>query len=167
MTLNSRRFLADVLCTIAERHPEYTVEIKLRHLPGENTRHKHVEDFPYPWVLDKYFPHAPKNVIMSARSTADALDDAAFAITCTSTAAMDAISRNVPTLVYLNYPENYLDPLTRAMRLEFMDSGLIARLPDIMELKAQAPNEAWMDDRFRGDDLFEEIEQVARAFRAR
>lgn len=163
-TLPARRFIVDMLATLAERYPEFSVEIKLRHLPGENTRHKHVEDFPYPWIIERHFQDLPNNVIISDRSTLEALSNAAYAITCTSTAAMDAIAAGVPTFVYLDYPENYLDPLVMAMRKEFSKSGLIARVQDIMLLDASKPDETWVDDRFRGADLFEEIELAVSEF---
>lgn len=164
-SLPARRFIVDMLATLADRYPEYSVEIKLRHLPGENTRHKHVEGFPYPWIMERHFQDLPKNVIMTDRSTLEALSNAAYAITCTSTAAMDAIAARVPTFVYLDYPENYLDPLVTAMRKEFSTSGLIARLHDIMLLEAIDPDEGWVDDRFRGADLFEELELAVSEFK--
>lgn len=164
-TLNSRRFVVDVLATLAERHPDRDVFVKLRHLPGENDNHVHRETYAYPWLLERYFPDAPPNLKLTACTMAEALDDAAIAITCTSTAVMDAISAGVPAMIYLDYVENYHDQYARPMRNEFAASGLISSIPQIMDLEASAPDEDWMRQHFRGDELFEEIETAVGEFK--
>lgn len=158
LTLESRKFVADFLCTLAARHPERDVYIKLRHLPSENANHKHREEFPYPDILADTFPNAPANLKLSACSMQEAIADAAFAITCTSTAVMDAISAGLPSMVYLDYVENYHDPLAEPMRKLFTDSNVIASLPQIMRLEAAKPSRNWLEQHFRGGDLFEELE---------
>lgn len=166
-TLASRRFVVDVLATLARRHPNRKVLLKLRHLPSENTTHVHREQFTYSEILDRCFPDAPANLAVTVCSMEDALADAAIAITCTSTAAMDAVSAGVPTMIYLDYIENYLDPLALPMRQEFSDSGLICDLHRVMNLEANAPDPIWLQQHFRGDDLYSELEISIAAFKAR
>lgn len=166
-TLLARRFVVDVLATLAERHPERDVFIKLRHLPNENSSHVHKEVFSYPWILDRYFQNAPSNLKLTDCSIDSALSDAGVAITCTSTAVMDAISAGVPAMIYLDYVENYHDPYSDAMRAEFRDSELIATLSQIMDLEYKAPSLDWMGRHFRGEDLFGEIVDAVLQFKNR
>lgn len=166
LTLSSRQFIVDILATLARRHPDRKVIIKLRHLPGENANHVHREAFDYPWIIDKYFPDKPANLVLSDCSMKDALDDAYVAITCTSTAVMDAVSAGVPAMIYLSYVENYRDKYSYLMRGEFKSSGLISPLKDIMNLNYRNANREWLRNHFRSDDLFVEIENVVAKFKA-
>jgi hypothetical protein len=165
-TLSSRQFIVDVLATLARRHPTRKVIIKLRHLPGENATHVHREAFDYPWIIEKYFPDKPENLVLSDCSMRDALNDAYLALTCTSTAVMDAVSAGVPAMIYLSYVENYRDKYSYLMRGEFKSSGLVTPLKKIMNLDYSSPNEEWLRNHFRGDDLFVEIENTVNKFRA-
>jgi hypothetical protein len=165
LTLSSRQFMVDVLATLARRHPDRDVVIKLRHLPGENSDHVHKEAFAYPWIIDRYFQDLPPNLKLSDCSMTEALADAAIAITCTSTAVMDAISAGVPAMIYLDYVESHADKYAGLMRKEFADSSLIAPLTAIMDLEAKPPTPNWMANHFRGDDLFDEIEQFVKRFK--
>ena len=45
ISLESRRFIMDMLVTLAWRHPDRNVYVKLRHLPGENATHVHREKY--------------------------------------------------------------------------------------------------------------------------
>lgn len=166
LTLSSRRFIVDILATLAKRHPERDVFLKLRHLPGENANHVHKEQFPYPDILAG-FSDVPPNLQLTACTMREALDDAAIAITCTSTAVMDAISAGVPAMIYLDYVENYRDIYSELMRREFSDSGLIVDIPQIMSLGARPPHPVWVERHFRGEDLLEEIETAIEAFKQR
>ena len=97
----------------------------------------------------------------------EALAAAGFCITCTSTAAMDAIGAGVPTMVYVDYPENYLDPLAKPMRQEFKESGLLAGIPQIMELAASTASPQWYNSRFRGEDFLNELIHAVQSFKAK
>lgn len=163
-TMAARRFIVDILVTLATRHPDRDVFLKLRHLPGENSDHVHKEQFPYPDILNE-FANIPANLKLTACTMQEALDDAAIAITCTSTAVLDAISAGVPAMIYLDYVENYRDIYSELMRREFSDSGLIADIPQIMDLRHSPPHPEWMRQHFRGDDLMDEIESAISTFR--
>lgn len=165
VTLESRRFMLDILITMARRHPDREVRVKLRHLPNENSSHAHKEVFSYPWLLDRYFQDVPENFRFTVCTMEEALKDAGIAITCTSTAAMDAISAGVPTFVYVDYTQNYLDKYTGPMRREFMRSGLLTNIPRLMELDYTEPDKGWLSERFRGDDLFVELKAAIEAFK--
>lgn len=166
-SLKSRIFILKVLIKISERNKNMNVFIKLRHLPGENMKHKHVEEFSYHWILNNFFVEIPSNLQFTACSTEEALADADYAITCTSTAAIDAISSSTPTMVYLDYIESHKDPLNNAMRRQFDESGLIVTLTQLVQLDAGLPNPKWMQDRFKGPELIDELLDAIHLFKER
>jgi hypothetical protein len=164
-TFGGRQFIADVLSTLAQRYPDKKVVIKLRHLPSENNDHVHRESYDYISIIENHLDERPSNLIVSDCSMSEALADACLALTCTSTAVMDALTARVPAMIYLDYVEGYLDPLNGAMRREFQNSGLIANLDQVMALRHLQPNDEWLKQHFRGDDLFEEVETVVQNFK--
>lgn len=144
-SLAARLHILHMLHTLARLHPERKIVLKLRHLPNENDNHVHKEIFSYPWLQERYGPPPPPNLHFETGPIGEALAQAGATITCTSTAAMDSISAGVPAFVYLDYVQNYLDPLCRPMRAIFEKSGAIAPLGEILRLNAPAPPpEAWM-----------------------
>lgn len=153
ISLKARRHIVDVLCVLAKRNPDRDVYIKLRHLPGENKGHLHLEKYNYPDLLRKYFPSAPPNLKVTACTMDEALERSFIGITCTSTAAIDLVRAGVPTQVYLDYVENYMDPLHPPMRQLFESSNLIASLTEVMEGVTRTPDQAWLEDMFCPDDL--------------
>lgn len=165
-TFESRRFVLDVLITIAQANPNRRVILKLRHLRSENTTHVHREMFDYQTILEDCFDVIPPNFALNADSLASVLRTAGICITCTSTAAMDATARNIPTMIYLDYPENYKDPLAPLMRAEFRESGLIATLPQVLHLAPRPPRNEWYRQHFRSEsELITELVRAVEAFR--
>lgn len=157
LTRRGRQHVLEAMVALAEANPDRTVWIKLRHLPDENTRHLHREKHDYPTLLQTCFPDAPGNLRFTACTMDDALKDAAIGITCTSTAAIDLIRDGLPTMVYLDYVDNYMDPLAPAMRRIFKDSGLITTLEDLLHLRTQPPEPAWVEQLFCPRDLGEKV----------
>lgn len=147
-TRRGRMHILRVLAAIARANPDRTVWLKLRHLPQENRAHLHIENFAYPDLLASGPGPWPENLRLTADPMDRVLDRAAVGITCTSTAAVDLVRAGVPTLVYLDFVENYLDPMIAPMRRLFGDSGLIAPLQDVLNLAAKPPDPAWLDRMF-------------------
>ncbi|MCM2435382.1 DUF6716 putative glycosyltransferase [Agrobacterium rosae] len=166
VTLSSRIFMVDLLKTMAVRHPEREFIIKLRHMPEENLSHVHKEEFSYPWIVDNHFSNLPTNLSFSSCSTRQALEDAEMAVACTSTALMEAISQGVPSLAYIDYVENYQDRCAVALRRDFSESGLIVSLSKLMDLEFCRLDRQWMKLYFRGEDLFEELEEAVADFQS-
>jgi hypothetical protein len=156
LTRTSRIHLLNVLAALARRHPDRTVWIKLRHLPDENADHVHREEHDYPGLLAA-LPDAPSNLALTACTMAEAVTLAAIGITCTSTAAADLIQAGVPTQIYLDYVENYLDPLTGPMRRLFGGSNLIATLPEVLNGVVRSPDPDWLAGLFCVHDLGERV----------
>jgi hypothetical protein len=152
LTRPARAHMVGVLAALARRHPGRAVRIKLRHLPGENRRHLHRERFDYPALLAG-LKDRPANLTAVAGTMAETMQETGVGITCTSTAAADLVAAGVPTLIHLDYPENYLDPLVAPMRDLFAGSGLIADLTRLLALDARPPDPDWLAGMFCPRDL--------------
>lgn len=152
-TRAGRTHMVEVMAAIARRNPDLRVWIKLRHLPGENANHLHKESLPYPDLLDASRVSIPENLGLSACTMDEALESAALGITCTSTAAIDLVRAGIPTMVYLDYVDNYRDPLSAPMRSLFKDSGLVTGLDDLLNLNAAPPKPEWVARMFCTEDL--------------
>ena len=155
-TIMARLHILEVLRALAITNPDRRVVIKLRHLPEENPNHVHQELFDYPSLLAD-MGSVPQNLQCSACSMNEALRDASIAITCTSTAAMDAISAGIPTMIYLDYIENYKDRMVEPMFELFRESGMVTPLRNILHLKTGKPNAHWLETRFRSMDFVQEL----------
>lgn len=156
-TKRARLHILDMLIAIARANPERKVWIKLRHLPDENTEHLHQERFSYSELLSKQGRKQPKNLKLTACTMAEAVRTASVGITCTSTAAVDLLREGVPTMIYLDYIDNYVDPLARPMRSLFANSGLIKPLEDILRLCHTPPDPNWMANMFCSRDLAQDV----------
>ena len=156
LTRRSRMHMLAVLAALARRHPDRTVWIKLRHLPGENADHVHRETHDYPGLLAR-LPDAPPNLRLTACPMAEAAAKAAIGIACTSTAAADLVQAGVPTQVYLDYPDNYLDPLMPPMRRLFGGSGLVVTLAELLAGVVRPPDPAWLAGMFCPRDLGDRV----------
>ncbi|MFG3284929.1 DUF6716 putative glycosyltransferase [Streptomyces sp. NPDC048111] len=90
-----RRYLLSRLIGHARRHPEREVVLKLRSKPGEHTTH--IEEHPFQKLargLD-----APANFSLAYGNMGDLLDRTDLLVTVSSTAALEALHRGVPTAV--------------------------------------------------------------------
>lgn len=165
-TRNARVHIAEVMKAIALANPQRQIVIKLRNLPSENANHLHKEKYSYPELFTE-LSAMPPNLSFSACAMKDALQDASIVITCTSTAAMDAISAGLPTMVYTDYVENYLDSMASAMTKIFSSSGLITPLKRVLHLEYSRPQANWLNGHFRDRSLFREIKKITSAFKDR
>ncbi len=161
-----RLHMLRVLAALARADASRTVWIKLRHLPGENAQHLHRERWDYPGLL-AHLRDRPPNLKLTEVPMGVALDRAGLGLTCTSTAAVDLIRAGVPTQVYLDYEENYLDPLGPGMRRLFDGSGLIATLDEVLAGVVRAPDPAWLAGMFCPADLGQRVLNCIDALRAR
>lgn len=166
-TRAGRVHLVQVLAALARATPARRVVLKLRHLPGENAQHLHREMHDYPSLMARALPERPANLVVSADPMAQVLARAGRALTCTSTAAIDAVRAGVPVQVYLDYVQNYLDPLATPMRTLFAQSGLIATLDEVLKGAPRPPAPAWLDEMFCPRDLGARVLAAIAAARAR
>lgn len=165
-TRRGRLHMLEAMAAIARANPDHRVWIKLRHLPHENQQHLHLEKHDYPGLLND-LQDPPANLRLTACTMDEALENAALGITCTSTAAIDVLRAGVPCMVHLDFVDNYVDPLVEPMRRLFAQSGVITALEDMLNLRAQAPNPAWVEDMFCPRDLGDRILQTVARFNER
>lgn len=156
-TRRGRKHMLDVMAAIARANPARKVWIKLRHLPDENRQHLHREKHDYPGLFASVLPNPPANLALTACSMDEALSKAALGITCTSTAAIDLVREAVPTMVYLDYIDNYADPLAAPMQKLFAGSNLITPLEDVLNLRSKPPSRNWIDQMFCPRDLAQDV----------
>ena len=162
-TRRARLHMLRAMAAIARAHPDRQVWIKLRHLPDENRKHLHQEKHDYPSLLDA-LSDVPENLQLTACTMDEALANAGFGITCTSTAAVDVVRAGVPCMVHLDFVDNYLDPLVDPMRQLFADSGLITSLEDMLHLRAQDPAPHWLEEMFCARDLGQRVLAMVERF---
>jgi hypothetical protein len=166
MSRRGRMHMLRLLAAIARADPTRTVWVKLRHLPGENSRHLHRERWDFPGLLAG-LRNPPPNLRLSDATMDDALSRAGQGLTCTSTAAIDLIREGVPMQVYLDYEENYLDPLVPGMRRLFAGSGVVATLDDVLAGRFRPPDADWLARMFCPPDLGARVLDCIERLRAR
>jgi hypothetical protein len=94
-----REYLLRRIAGHAERHPERRVLVKLRSKPGEQTTH--VEENPYPKLAAKL--SLPASVEFAYGHMSDVLDGTDLLVTVSSTAALEAMHRRIPTAVLTDF----------------------------------------------------------------
>ncbi|MFF8725346.1 DUF6716 putative glycosyltransferase [Streptomyces sp. NPDC015171] len=90
-----RAYLLDRLIEHARRHPEREVLLKLRSKPGEHTTH--IEELPYQKLVQGR--DVPANFQLVYGHMGEVLDRTDLLVTVSSTAALEALHRRVPTAV--------------------------------------------------------------------
>jgi hypothetical protein len=165
-TRRGRMHMLHAMAALARANPDYTVWIKLRHLPNENKQHLHLEKYDYPSLIEK-MDDVPPNMKLTACTMDEALRDAALGITCTSTAAIDVIRGGVPCMVHLDFVDSYADPLVAPMRRIFAGSGVITSLQDMLNLRINRPNQKWVADMFCQEELGARVLELVTRFSER
>ncbi|MBX7547377.1 DUF6716 putative glycosyltransferase [Streptomyces sp. NPDC004232] len=90
-----RTYLLNRLIEHARRHPEREVLLKLRSKPGEHTTH--IEELPYQKLVQGM--SVPANFRLVYGHMGEVLDRTDLLVTVSSTAALEALHRRVPTVV--------------------------------------------------------------------
>ncbi|MFJ7418773.1 DUF6716 putative glycosyltransferase [Streptomyces uncialis] len=90
-----RAYLLERLVRHARRHPDREVLLKLRSRPGEHTTH--IEETPYQKLARPL--RLPPNLRLVYGHMGEVLDGADLLVTVSSTAALEALHRRVPTAV--------------------------------------------------------------------
>jgi len=146
------------LRTLASRHRDLDVVIKVRGLAGDpQTHHEH---FPFDTLLTG---PVPSNLRVATGSMAVHLGHAAGLVTVSSTAAIEAVAAGVPVIVLDDFG---VDPAL--INTVFEGSGLLASKEELMRADFRHPNEEWLHQNYfhpaTEDDWIERSEE---AFTAR
>jgi len=136
-----RAYILQRLVEYARRHPERTVVVKPRSVPGERTFH--VERYPYSKLWDEDFAGAtpPSNLEFRYGPLHDHLAKADLLVTVSSTAVFEALSHGVRVCVLEDFG------LRERMGTQFFTgSGINANFDDLMEDRIPLPDPNWLRD---------------------
>jgi hypothetical protein len=154
-----RERMLDILVETASRNPDHRVVIKVRAVSGEQQTHD--EEHSYPGLLETR-AYVPANLVVASGPMAEALDTAAGLVTVSSTAAIEAVARDIPVIVVDEFGIS-----AKLINLVFADSGLTGSGDDVAALRFALPREQWLDDNYfhaTGDnDWLEGIEELLAA----
>lgn len=138
--LEERRYLVEQLIRAAREHPERRVVLKLRSLAGEPQTH--FEKFPFDTILED-FDDVPENLVVSTESMAEHLDTAAVLATVSSTAAIEALARRIPVLLFDDFG------VSKGMiNVVFEGSGLFRPATDMSGTEFPHADPAWLEQNY-------------------
>ncbi|MGW4275268.1 DUF6716 putative glycosyltransferase, partial [Streptomyces seoulensis] len=130
-----RAYLLDRLIRHAAAHPEREVLLKLRSRPGEHTTH--IEELPYQKLAQK--TGLPPNLRLVYGHMGEVLDRTDLLVTVSSTAALEALHRRIPTAVLTD-----LGVREVLGNHHFTGSGCLASWEQLDAGHRPAPDEEWL-----------------------
>ncbi|QTE00486.1 DUF6716 putative glycosyltransferase [Streptomyces cyanogenus] len=130
-----RIYLLGRLIEHARRHPEREVLLKLRSKPGEHTTH--IEELPYQKLVQGQDP--PANFRLVYGHMGEVLDRTDLLVTVSSTAALEALHRRVPTAVLTD-----LGVREVLGNHHFTGSGCLASWDQLDAGHRPVPDEEWL-----------------------
>ncbi|WP_344366132.1 DUF6716 putative glycosyltransferase [Streptomyces gobitricini] len=149
-----RAYLLRRLVEHARLHPHREVLLKLRSRPGEHTTH--VEEHPYQKLVQGPLP---PNVRMVHGHMGEVLDGTDLLVTVSSTAALEALHRGVPTAVLTD-----LGVREALGNHHFIGSGLLTSWDALDGGHRPRPDDAWRADQgVAADGAYERAFDAARA----
>ncbi|MER5603863.1 DUF6716 putative glycosyltransferase, partial [Streptomyces sp. NPDC002265] len=130
-----RAYLLERLIRHARKHPEREVLLKLRSKPGEHTTH--IEELPYQKLVQKADP--PSNFRLVYGHMGEVLDRTDLLVTVSSTAALEALHRRIPTVVLTD-----LGVREMLGNHHFVGSGLLASWDQLDAGHRPVPGQDWV-----------------------
>jgi hypothetical protein len=134
-TRADRTYLLNRLVEHARRHPEREVLLKLRSRPGEHTTH--IEELPYQRLARGL--GLPANLRLVHGHMGEVLDRTDLLVTVSSTAALEALHRGVPTAVLTD-----LGIREALGNHHFVGSGCLASWDQLDAGHRPEPDETWL-----------------------
>ncbi|MFB7502381.1 DUF6716 putative glycosyltransferase [Streptomyces broussonetiae] len=130
-----RTYLLNRLIGHARKHPEREVLLKLRSKPGEHTTH--IEELPYQKLVQG--KDVPANFRLVYGHMGEVLDHTDLLVTVSSTAALEALHRRVPTVVLTD-----LGVREVLGNHHFTGSGCLASWDQLDAGHRPVPDEQWV-----------------------
>jgi hypothetical protein len=130
-----RTYLLNRLIEHARKHPEREVLLKLRSKPGEHTTH--IEELPYQKLVQG--KDVPANFRLVYGHMGDVLDHTDLLVTVSSTAALEALHRRIPTVVLTD-----LGIREALGNHHFVGSGCLASWDQLDAGHRPAPDAEWV-----------------------
>ncbi|MFF0433264.1 DUF6716 putative glycosyltransferase [Streptomyces sp. NPDC004327] len=135
VTRNERAYVLRRLVEHARRHPDREVLLKLRSKPGEHTTH--LEEFPYQRLV-RDLP-VPPNFRLVYGHMGEVLDRTDLLVTVSSTAALEALHRRIPTAILTD-----LGVREVLGNHHFIGSGLLTSFDALDKGAAPEPDGRWL-----------------------
>lgn len=130
-----RAYLLDRLVRHARLHPDREVLLKLRSKPGEHTTH--IEEVPYQKLAQK--AGLPPNLRLVYGHMGEVLDRTDLLVTVSSTAALEALHRRIPTVILTD-----LGVREVLGNHHFVGSGCLASWDQLDAGHRPVPDEEWV-----------------------
>ncbi|WJL95426.1 hypothetical protein QSU92_16080 [Microbacterium sp. ET2] len=135
--------VAQMLRRAALADADRRVVVKLRAAQGEHQTH--LERDSYPDLLRSLGP-LPENLVVSTEPMQSALDHAAGLVTISSTAAIEAIARDIPVLAL-----DIFGVSPALINVVFEGSGVLGSEDDLIAGRFRLPTEAWRRENYLHD----------------
>lgn len=135
VTRAERGYVLRRLVEHARRHPGREVLLKLRSKPGEHTTH--LEEFPYQKLV-RDLP-VPPNFRLVYGHMGEVLDRTDLLVTVSSTAALEALHRRIPTAILTD-----LGVREALGNHHFLGSGLLTSFDRLDQGAVPRPDEEWL-----------------------
>ncbi|MEU3303251.1 DUF6716 putative glycosyltransferase [Streptomyces sp. NPDC006678] len=132
-----RTYLLRRLVEHARLHPSREVLLKLRSKPGEHTTH--LEEVPYQKLADRLPGGLPPNFSLVYGHMGEVLDRTDLLVTVSSTAALEALHRRIPTAVLTD-----LGVREALGNHHFLGSGLLTSWDRLDGGHRPEPDEEWL-----------------------
>ncbi|ATW50163.1 DUF6716 putative glycosyltransferase [Streptomyces peucetius] len=132
-----RTYLLRRLVEHARLHPDREVLLKLRSKPGEHTTH--LEELPYQKLADRLPGGLPPNFRLVYGNMGEVLDRTDLLVTVSSTAALEALHRRIPTAVLTD-----LGVREALGNHHFLGSGLLASWDQLDGGHRPTPDADWL-----------------------
>ncbi|WP_369216995.1 DUF6716 putative glycosyltransferase, partial [Streptomyces flavofungini] len=155
-TAAHRTYLLRRLAEHARLHPEREVLLKLRSKPGEHTTH--IEELPYQKLTQRLDGGLPGNVRLVYGHMGEVLDRTDLLVTVSSTAALEALHRRIPTAVLTD-----LGVREALGNHHFTGSGCLASWDQLDAGHLPEPDERWLSRQgVAADGSYEQAFDTAR-----
>ncbi|MFI6423360.1 DUF6716 putative glycosyltransferase [Streptomyces sp. NPDC050842] len=149
-----RSYVLERLIRHARLHPDREVLLKLRSKPGEHTTH--LEEYPFQKLVRDLDP--PANFRLVYGHMGEVLDRTDLLVTVSSTAALEALHRRIPTAILTDL--GVREPLGNH---HFVGSGLLASFEALDKGLVPTPDETWLARQgVASDGSYEEAFDAAR-----
>ncbi|MDI9887821.1 hypothetical protein QMZ92_26485 [Streptomyces sp. HNM0645] len=134
---SDREYLLGRLAGHARLHPSREVLLKLRSLPGEHTTH--LEEVPYQRLAERLPGGLPPNLSLVYGHMGEVLDRTDLLVTVSSTAALEALHRRIPTAILTD-----LGVREALGNHHFLGSGLLTSWDRLDRDHRPVPDEEWL-----------------------
>lgn len=139
---SERRYALERIFSYARNHPDHRVLVKLRARPGAQTTHIEQHHF----VTLTHRIDTPVNVEFVYGAMAKALDETDLCVTVSSTAALEALQRGIPTAILNDF--GIRESLGNHI---FLNSGLFTSWSALDAGLTPTPDPAWLAANGVGD----------------